>query len=261
MTDFKKHLHTALCAAVAAGNVLREHSQDAYHLKRRSKESLRDIVTEVDKYAEDVAIEKIRAFDDSPVLAEESGASKKIDMNGTYWVIDPLDGTVNFLHNIPLYAVSIAYIESGVPRVGVIYNPALNELYYAAEGLGAYKNHSRISVGTRPREEALCAISFSGASFGNRAAEFETFQKLNDATAGCLRTGSAALNLAYLAEGKFDVSIGQNNRLWDVAAGFVIARLAGAVVDYSLTNPKKHLLHHRASHPHLVDFVDSVLGK
>lgn len=248
MTNHKTQLHTALSAAVAAGNILRLHVDDAVHRERHRKESRRDVATEIDRYAEEIAIEKIRAFDEAPILAEESGMRAKIDQEaGTFWVIDPLDGTVNYLNHVPLYAVSIAYVEAGKPVVGVIYNPALNELYYGGEELGVYKNHTRISVADRSPEESLCAMSFSGKQYGKeRATEFEAFQKLNDATTGCLRSGSAALNLAYVAEGKLGGCMGRYSKLWDVAAGFAIARLAGATVDYRVADPAQHLVHYCA---------------
>ena len=260
MADRTKYLHTALSAAVSAGNALRAHSGDFLHLKQLSKESHRDIVTEIDRLAEDTAIAKIREFDKNPIVAEESGESVAIDpQRDSFWVIDPLDGTVNYVHHIPLYAVSIAFIEKGIPTVGVIYNPALNELYYGGDGLGVFKNHSRIAAAGRPLEGALCSITFSGAKYDtDRNSEFDLFQKLNDATAGCLRTGSASVNLSYLAEGKLDIAIGRHTKLWDVAAGLALARLAGAEVDFTFVDKKKYLLHYRACHASHKDALESL---
>ena len=259
MNNRTRLLQYAISAAVAGGNVLRSHGDDAVHLRRRVKESPRDIATEVDDLAEKVAIERIRRFDAMPILAEESGASALIDAaKDTFWAIDPLDGTVNYVHHLPWYAVSIAYIEKGEPIVGVVYNPFLNELYYGAEGTGAFKNHKRISVAESPAQQSLCAITFSGKKYGNQhAEEFESFRTLNDETAGCLRTGSAALNLAYVAEGRLGGACGRYSRLWDVAAGFVVAKEAGASVTYEFAEPAAYLVHYAVGVSSLTDFLKS----
>ena len=152
-------LKVAMYAAVEAGNLLLEHSND--FLKASPKESLRDIVTEVDKCAEEKIIEILKDYNPySTILTEESGTiSGKNEKN--HWIIDALDGTVNYVNHIPFYAVSIAFIEDNSPVVGVVYNPMSSDLYYGAEGIGIYKNHTKIKSKDRIAEECLFAVAFS----------------------------------------------------------------------------------------------------
>lgn len=242
---YQPQLKLALSAAVAAGRILQSYVDETGHPDTHRKESFRDVATEIDTYAEKKIIEMLNESSGLPIVAEESGISRPVDLaTGTYWVVDPLDGTVNYISRIPLCAVSIAFIDKGKPVVGVVYNPFLNELYYGAEGLGVYKNHTRIASVKLPAEQVLCAGTFSGASHPGRDAEFGAFQKINDATMGCLRTGSAALNLAYVAEGRLGGCFGRHTKWWDVAAGFVLARLAGADVVYNIADPATHTVHY-----------------
>ncbi|MBI3634339.1 MAG: inositol monophosphatase [Candidatus Yonathbacteria bacterium] len=251
MDDYTQKLEVAIRAAVAAGNILHKHAGDAFHLTRIRKESFRDVVTEADTYAEKKIIEMIRQYDNSPIVSEEAGVVGELDEEKSYWVVDPLDGTVNYAHHMPFYAVSIAYMEQGVPVVGVIYNPALNELFYGAKGLGVYKNHNKIATIDRKPEDALFAVSFSGKKYDSdaRLLEFVKFKEINDKTMGCLRTGSAALNLAYLAEGRLGGCVGRFNKIWDVAAGFIIAELAGAKVNHRVDKNDRFLLSYTATVP------------
>lgn len=260
MTSYQPQLKSALSAAVAAGNILQSYAEEAARSMIHRKESMRDIATEIDTYAEQKIVEMLSATDGLPVMAEESGMSQKVDLaKGTYWVVDPLDGTVNYVSRIPLCAVSIAFIHKGEPVVGVIYNPLLNELYYGGEELGVYKNHTRISSSRLPAEQSLCAGTFSGANHPGRDAEFDAFQKVNDATMGCLRTGSAALNLAYVAEGRLGGCFGGHSKWWDVAAGFAIARLAGAEVFYNVTDPVSHSVNYIVANKALSPVLQSIV--
>lgn len=262
MNDYIQKLEIAIRAAVAAGNILHKHTGDTLHLTRVRKESFRDIATEADLYAEKKIIEMIQEYDNSPIVSEESGIIGVLDEKKGYWMVDPLDGTVNYAHNIPLYAVSVAYMVNGVPVVGVIYNPALNELFYGGKGLGVYKNHNKINIQNRKHEDALFAVSFSGKEYDGemRMQEFVVFKEINDKTMGCLRTGSAALNLAYLAEGRFGGCVGRFNKIWDVAAGFIIAELAGAKVEYHMNDKEKFLLSYTAVVPESESFLKKIVA-
>jgi len=252
----KKMLTIAMSAAVAAGNILNDHSND--FLKASSKESFRDIVTEVDKYAENEIIKILKMHDSSiPFLSEESRFIEGINEKDYQWIVDALDGTVNYVNHIPFYAVSIALMEKGRPVVGVIYNPMLGDLYYGAEGIGVYKNHAKIKIRDGKEEETLFAVAFSGKNYDplKRSKEFLMFGKVNDSTRGCLRTGSAAMNLAYLTEGKFGGCWGKANKIWDVAAGILLAKLAGAVVEYKTINKEKNLISYIAVVPSALKFL------
>src|SRR3989344_6613524 len=179
MDNYTKKLEIAIRAAVAAGNILHKQTGDTFYLTRVKKESFRDIATEADIYAEKKIIEIIKQDDDSPIVSEESGIYGNLDEKKNFWVVDPLDGTVNYTHNFPLYAVSVAYLEQGVPVVGVIYNPFLNELFYGAKELGVYKNHNKISIIDRTPSDALFAVSFSGKKYDDaRLQEFINFKEI-----------------------------------------------------------------------------------
>jgi myo-inositol-1(or 4)-monophosphatase len=257
MNDYTKKLELAIRAAVAAGNRLYKHTGDVAYLSGVRKESFRDIATEADISAETKIIQTLREHDSSPILSEEAGSIGKLVLKNNYWVIDPLDGTVNYTHHMPLYAVSIAYMEKGIPVVGVIYNPSQNELYYGAKGLGVYKNHNKINIIDRDPENSLFAISFSGKKHNSkdRLREFDNFREVNDKTMGCLRTGSAALNLAYLAEGRFGGCMGEFTKIWDVAAGFVLAELAGAKVYYEFDKKERFLVNYVIAVPQSESFL------
>ncbi len=262
MKDYSSQLQLALSAAVAGGNILREHSGD--RLAQNEKESRRDVVTAIDLYTQQEIVRCIKAKDNAPIIAEESSVEEKKDITkGSCWIIDPIDGTVNYINNIPLSAVSIAYMDEGKPVVGVIYNPTLNELYYGAEGIGVYKNNVKIKIRGGSPEELLYAMSFSGKSYHSamRQNEYDLFQDINDTTRGCLRTGSAALNLAYLASGRFGGCTGRDTKAWDIMAGILLARLAGARIEYTVTNAEKFLINYIAGTPEAFELLSKKVSE
>ena len=246
MSIAQSGLETAIRAAVAAGRELMVR----YDLKFRveEKESLRDIVTDADRAAEERAIDVVSAWSTpASILSEEAGSLGNASADFR-WIIDALDGTVNYVHQVPFFSVSIALLQGDKPIAGAIYAPVANDLYYAGAGLGAFKNDRRIAVIDRPLESSLLAAAFSGRGYlaETRAAEFRLFQAVNDASRGCLRTGSAALNLAYLAEGRLNACWGRSNKIWDVAAGLIVAGEAGADVRSRPTPESGHLIDYSA---------------
>jgi myo-inositol-1(or 4)-monophosphatase len=263
MNNYTKKLEIAIRAAVAAGNNLSKVADIAPSLNRVKKESFRDIATQADLFAEKETIMTIRQYDNSPILSEEVGAIGDLDGKKDFWVIDPLDGTVNYTNHIPLYATSIAYLAKGIPVVGVIYNPSQNELFYGARGIGVFKNNTRISINDRLPENSLFAMAFSGKKHDtkNRNREFKVFKDVNDKTMGCLRTGSAALNLAYLAEGRLGGCLGKFNKIWDVSAGFIIAELAGASIDFKIDSKEKFLVSYTAAVPLSENFLKKIANR
>jgi len=258
---YQSYLNIALRAATAAGEILRTRSDDVMRQTAKRKESARDIVTEIDKLAEEKIIRIIRDTDaDVPILAEEhfdkSWKLKKIDSLDRLWVVDALDGTVNYINHIPFYAVSIAYIERGKPAVGVVFNPALSELYYGARGVGVFRGSDPIKVRDAGPEHSLFACAFSGGKYDDkRSVEFDVFRTINDTSMGVLRTGSASVNLALLASGSLGGVWGRNNKIWDVAAGLLIAELAGAEVKINYSLEKPELVSYTASVPASSNFI------
>lgn len=259
----RQYLRTAIGASVEAGKLLMRHWEQKVQVT--PKESLRDVVTHVDFAAEELILDYLRhANAEIPIMAEESGHSGTA---GEYlWLVDALDGTVNYINGVPLFCVSIALYRDKVPIVGVIFNPMSGDLYYGTEGRGAFKNQNRIHVEERSYEECLFAAAFSGKhhSSTERSKEFALFENVNDSSRGCLRTGSAAMNLAYLAEGKLGGCWGRANKWWNVGAGLLIARLAGADVAWAMPDRDRPLMSYRAVVPsastHLANRTDSLLG-
>jgi len=220
-------LNIAVRAARSAGNVIIRNLGKLESLTIHSKDR-NDFVTEVDQKAEQEIIGILRkAFPDHGILAEESGLS---DGNDFQWIIDPLDGTTNFLHGFPQFAVSIALRHKGRMEQGVIYDPLRQELFTATRGAGAMLNDRRIRVAKRDSlEGALLGTGFPFKAQQHLDAYLDMFRALFPRTAGIRRPGSAALDLAYVAAGRLDGfwEIGLN--IWDMAAGVLLIQEAGGL--------------------------------
>ena len=221
-------LNIAIKAARRAGQIINRASLDLDLVKVSSKRH-NDFVTEIDKAAEAAIIGVIRdAYPEHAILAEESGPSGESEYR---WIIDPLDGTTNFIHGFPQYAVSIALAHKGVLSQAVIYDPTRNELFTASRGRGAFLNDRRLRVGNRVRlEEALIGTGFPYRVFEHMDAYLGMFRELMQKTAGIRRPGSASLDLAYVAAGRFDGFWEIGLAPWDLAAGALLITEAGGLV-------------------------------
>lgn len=221
-------LTTAVKAARRAGSIINRASQNLDLLTVKYK-SYNDLVSEVDQAAEQAAIEILQdAYPAHAILAEESGGRGDSEYQ---WVIDPLDGTTNFLHGFPQYAVSIALLHKGTLSQAVIYDPTRNELFTATRGGGAFLNDRRIRVSKRIQlKDSLLGTGFPFRDFTHFDAYLGMFRDLAQKTAGIRRPGSAALDLAYVAAGRYDGfwEIGLN--IWDIAAGCLLIKEAGGLV-------------------------------
>jgi len=222
-------LSIAVKAARRAGGLITRASQDIGALKVRTK-SFNDYVSEVDHAAEQTIIDTIReAYPDHAFLAEETGASGENAEN--LWIIDPLDGTTNFLHGFPQYAVSIALQQQGQLSQAVIYDPNRNDLFTASKGRGAFLNDRRIRVSPRAKlQEALIGTGLPFRDFANIDAYLAMFKDMMQKTSGIRRPGSAALDLAYVAAGWFDGFWEIGLSKWDIAAGALLITEAGGLV-------------------------------
>ncbi len=224
-------LNTAVKAARRAGVIINRASDDVDRLTIHSKGE-NDFVTEVDQKAEQAIIQTLLdAYPDHAILAEESGASGSVGEAEYQWIIDPLDGTTNFLHGFPQYCISIALVYRGQLSVAVIYDPVRNDLYTALRGRGAFLNERRIRVSKRDKlQGALIGTGFPYRDFTHLDAYTAMFKDLVQKTAGLRRPGSAALDLAWLAGGRTDgfFEIGLN--AWDIAAGCLLVQEAGGLV-------------------------------
>jgi myo-inositol-1(or 4)-monophosphatase len=225
-------LQTAIRAARQAGELIRRAAHDVAALEVRSKRR-NDFVSEVDTAAEAVILAVLRgAYPAHQFLAEESGASGEAGRaSGHQWIVDPLDGTTNFLHGVPQYAVSIALRREGALALAAVYDPLKDELFTATRGGGAFLNGRPISVSTpRPLNECLVA---TGIPFRNPASLDQYLAMLRDLshkTAGVRRFGAAALDLAWVACGRFDGFWELDLMAWDMAAGALLISEAGGQV-------------------------------
>lgn len=221
-------LNIAVKAARRAGGIINRASRDVEQIKVSAKRD-KDFVTEVDKAAEAAIIGVLKeAYPDHAILAEESGASGDSDF---VWIIDPLDGTTNFIHGFPQYCISIAQTQKGVLQHAVIYDPNRNELFTASKGAGAYLNERRIRVSKRAKmNEALIGTGFPFRYFEHVDAYLGIFRDMMHKTAGVRRPGAAALDLAWVAAGRIDGFWELGLSPWDMAAGALLITEAGGLV-------------------------------
>ncbi len=189
-----------------------------------------DLVTEVDHQSEAFLIGEIqRLFPDHGILAEESGS---LDGHaGHLWLIDPLDGTVNYAHGVPMFCVSIAYAYQGQVTLGAVYDPMRNEMFSAERGKGAWLNGRPLKVAQADElVKSLLVTGFPYDTWTSKRNNFDYFAKLGKLTQGVRRLGSAALDLCYVGAGRFDGFWELSLKPWDVAAGGLVAEEAGAKV-------------------------------
>ncbi|MDN5874952.1 MAG: inositol monophosphatase [Sinobacteraceae bacterium] len=221
-------VNIAVSAARKAGNHIARHADRIEQLTVTAK-ARHDFVSDVDRTAEALITDTIRrAYPGHGILGEEGGHSPGGD--DVLWIIDPLDGTTNFLHRIPHFAVSIGIQVRGQLEHGVIYAPSTQDLYTASRGDGAQLNNHRLRVSRRSSEEGLVIGTGIPTQAERLAAYLPTLQAIAANTAGLRRAGSAALDLAYVAAGRLDAFWEFGLKPWDIAAGVVLVREAGGVV-------------------------------
>lgn len=222
-------LNVATKAAREAGKIINRASQDVGALKILTKD-YNDFVSEVDRSAEEAIISILKeAYPNHGFFGEESGKTN-VDAE-SIWIIDPLDGTTNFLHNFPCYCVSIALQERGVLTQAVIYDPVHNDLFTATKGRGAFLNDKRIRVTNRSKlQDSLISTGFPFKDFSYLDTYLEIFKDMAKKTSGLRRPGSAALDLAYVAAGYTDGFFEINLSPWDIAAGALLVQEAGGIV-------------------------------
>ncbi|MCS7231953.1 MAG: inositol monophosphatase family protein [Elusimicrobiota bacterium] len=194
-------------------------------------------VTQADKESEEIIKEFIsKKFPNDKIICEESCPTIKeeIDPHTRYWVIDPLDGTVNFTHKLPIFCISIGIIENKEIKEGIVYNPITKDLYYAKKGTGAYKNNKKILVSKIENlYNSLLVTGFPYYTYKNPKRVFKLFNKFSTKAQAIRRLGSAALDLCMVAEGIFEGFWEENLKIWDVAAGSLIVKEAGGkITDY-----------------------------
>ncbi len=224
-------LNTAIKAARAAGSIINRAALDLDVLKIGRK-GPNDFVSEVDRAAEMAIINiLLEAYPGHGILAEESGREHGAQNSEFVWIIDPLDGTTNFLHGFPVYAVSIALAHRNVVQQAVVYDPTRNDLFFASKGRGAFMNDRRLRVSKRLRlADSLIGTGFPFRKGDNFKRYVKMFEEVMQNCAGLRRPGAAALDLCYVAAGYYDGFFETGLQPWDIAAGSLMITEAGGLI-------------------------------
>ena len=215
MKSISANLNIMIKASEKASKILIRDFGELENLQV-SKKGPQDFVTNADIKAEKVIIEELKkARPNYSIISEENGVEKNKD-ESNFWIIDPIDGTTNFLHGVPHFAISIALQSNNEIVCGLIFDPIKDELFYAEKNNGAYFNNQRIRV-SKKREINDCLFAVGKGKYNPDLI--------------CRRSGSAALDMAYVASGRFDGYFQNNLNLWDIAAGIIIVKEAGGIIN------------------------------
>lgn len=220
--------NTLIEAVQTAGEILKENFNKSFAIT--NKEGVNNLVTEVDHKSEEAIIKVIQsAYPNHAILSEEAGT---IETNSAYkWIIDPIDGTVNYANGIPICCVSIGIEQNGVMQLGAVYNPFMNELFFAERGQGAYLNDEPIKVSTTSDILKSCLVTgFPYTYLDMPNGPLQVFEKFIRKGIPVRRLGSAAIDLCWVAAGRFDGFYEHKLNAWDSAAGFLIVEEAGGKV-------------------------------
>ena len=221
-------LAQVITLAKEAGQIIRASIDDDHTIGYKSAV---DVVTEADKESEDYILDQIHQhFPNHAIITEESGELEGDSEN--CWIIDPLDGTVNYSHHLPIYSISIAFRHRGQLQLGVVYDPSLEECFSAERGQGAFLNEKKISVSNA--KELIGCLLVTGFPYERQSADYaralHLFGHLTTITQGVRRLGSAALDMCYVACGRLDAYWELSIHLWDIAAAALIVQEAGGII-------------------------------
>jgi len=224
--------------AKQAGVILRAHYGNQQRITHKTSQT--DLVTEMDHASEKFILDHLRSrYPDHEIVAEESGQHGQNDLQT--WYVDPLDGTVNYAHGIPIFAVSIAYSENGQVKLGVVFDPMRDECFSAERGKGAWLNGQSIHVAQAEElANSLLVTGFPYDTWSAKENNLDNYARFTVRSQGVRRLGSAALDLCYVAAGRFDGFWELRLSPWDVAAGGLIAEEAGALVT-NITGERDYL--------------------
>jgi len=222
------YINTAFKAARSAGKIIVKSLEKLDKIEIIEK-NFSDYVTEVDKQSEKEIIAILqKSYPDYAILGEEQGSTGD---NDYIWIIDPLDGTHNFIHGYPHFCISIALKYKNKIEHGLVYDPLRQEVFYASRGRGAFLNDKRIRVGTKTKlEGTLIGVAFAPNSHDYLERHLKNIEKIYAFTSGIRKSGSAALDCCYTASGRLDGVVFYNLKPWDLAAGTLIIKEAGGIV-------------------------------
>ena len=256
-------LNVAIKAARSAGAIINRAALDVESV-RISQKQINDFVTEVDHASEKVIIETLlTAYPGHGIQAEESGSEHGAKDSEFVWIIDPLDGTTNFIHGFPVYCVSIALAVRGKVEQAVVFDPSRNDLFTATKGRGAYMNERRIRVSKRTQlKDCLISTGFPFRPGDNFKTYLNMMSDVMQRTAGLRRPGAAALDLAYVAAGFTDGFFESGLSAWDVAAGSLLVTEAGGLIG-NFTGEADFMEHQEcmAGNPRIYGQLVPLLGK
>lgn len=256
-------INVAIKAARAAGAIINRAALDVESV-RVSQKQVNDFVTEVDQAAEQAIIDILLvAYPGHAIWAEESGRTQGAQDSDYVWIIDPLDGTTNFIHGLPIYCVSIALAVKGRVEQAVVYDPTRNDLFTATRGRGAFMNDRRLRVSKRVRlQECLISTGFPFRPGDDFKTYLSMMSEVMQRSAGLRRPGAAALDLAYVAAGFTDAFFETGLQPWDVAAGSLLVTEAGGLVG-NLTGEADFLEQKEclAGSPRIYGLLVALLGK
>jgi myo-inositol-1(or 4)-monophosphatase len=230
--DYELLCNKVIAITRMTGNFIRKESMN-FDAKTIEFKGTNDMVSYVDKSAEKQLVKNLsRIIHGAGFITEEETVNTKGEVYN--WIIDPLDGTTNFIHGVPTYSVSVALYENDEPVVGVVYEINRGEMFAAYKGGGAYLNFNRIYVSKRPAlSESLLATGFPYHDFEKQEQYMTLFSEMMRSCHGLRRIGSAAVDLAYVAAGRFDAFFEYNLNAWDVAAGaFIVQQAGGNVMNF-----------------------------
>ena len=222
-----------------------------------------DFVSSADKRTEKIIIDELqKAHSDYGIITEETGIINKSNTKNR-WIIDPIDGTMNFLNGVPQFAISIGYEENNEIKCGVIFNPIMNEMFCAEKGNGAYLNNSRIRVSNKKKiKDALLVTGGPKQASKIKDKIFSEYINVSNNVSNVRKFGSAALDMAYVACGRFDGYWQRELNYWDIAAGIVILKEAGGFVDFFEDDPslplKKNII---ASNSNINEELKELINK
>lgn len=224
--DWNRVLQDTIDIGREAGAFIRKERQN-FDLSRVELKGLNDMVSYVDKLAEQIIVNKLnKLLPEAGFITEEGTSSVRGEVYN--WIVDPLDGTTNFIHDLPFYSVSIGLQKNDEIILGVVYEVARSECFYAIKGEGAYCNETPIRVSAAPNlQSSLIATGFPYDSQGQTDAFLEILKRLTNNSHGFRRLGSAALDLCYVASGRVDGYFQHNLKSYDVAGGVIIVQEAG----------------------------------
>ncbi len=240
--EINKRLQVGIEAARSAGKILELYANKIKNLEIK-KNIPRDVYSKVDLMSENEIFLTVRKkFRNDSLYGEESG---QINKKGNYkWIIDPLDGTVNYTHGIPIYSISIAIFYKNKCVAGIIYNPNSDEMFYGSINNGSYCNGIKLKVSNETKLKNSLVVAALPSKTKDKKKIYNIFAILNENSRGVLRIGSAAIAYTYLAAGKIEAIWGFDNKIWDVAAGILILSEAGGKTtthDYKKYNYKSFL--------------------